>query len=332
MRLTVSALLLVLALCGCAPQVTMNVLAPASAHEVTQLRRIAVARFNNDDGNVTTAAVEQALGAFALGPHPYFTLVDAGALRNAQDPNGVAMTFDTTEYRKRAKGPKASGLVLGTVSHCDWRDERILKKRSICVRRNKNDSCTKYEVHEIPCIRRTGSFAFTPKVVNIASGRIVFAQEFAESQKAEFCRGTNDAQPSGSGLVDTARKRAIADFVKTVAPHVEHVRVSLITEDESAMDETTKQTIAKGVDFAQAGNMDQACAIWNKAEAAHPQGHALPYLRGVCAEHAGDFQQALLAYKLAEKRCPEPSQDIADGLARVQKALANSQLLEDQLN
>ncbi len=326
------ALALSFALFGCAPQVTMDVLEPAAAHEVTQLRRLAVARFNNDDGGVATAAVEQALSSFSLGQQPYFTLVDPGALRDTPDEQGVKMVFDLKEYRARNKGSGADGLVLGTVSRSSWRDERTVKKRSVCVERTKNDSCRKYETHEVPCTKRTGTFAFTPKVVNVGSGRIIFAQEFAENDEAVFCRATNDARPSGAGLVDKARGRAIARFLETVAPHVAHVRVPLITTDESRMDAATKDAIAKGVDFAQAGRMDQACAVWSQAEAAHPEGYALPYLRGVCAEHAGNLDQAQWAYSLADQRCGRPNTDIADALERVKRALANSQLLEQQLN
>lgn len=332
MRLKAPALLLALTLCGCAPQVTMNVLEPAAAHEVTQLRRLAVAQFNNDDGGVTTAAVEQALSAFSLGQRPYFTLVDAGALRNTTDMQGVEMVFDLKQYRTRNKGSGADGLVLGTVSRSSWRDERTVSKRSVCVERNKNNSCRKYETHEVPCTKRTGAFSFTPKVVNIGSGRIIFAQEFSESDEAIFCRGTNDAQPSGAGLVGNARGRAIASFLQTVAPHVVQVRVPLITTDESHMNAATKDAIAKGIDFAQAERMDRACAAWSEAEAAHPEGYALPYLRGVCAEHAENYDLAQAAYRLADQRCASPNTDISNALERVERALANSQLLEQQLD
>lgn len=326
------SLALPLALCGCAPQVTMDVLEPAAAHEVTQLRRLAVARFNNDDGGVTTAAVEQALASFSLGQRPYFTLVDSGALRNTSDEQGVKMVFDLKEYRARSKGSGADGLVLGTVSRSSWRDERTVKKRSICVERTKNGGCRKYESHDIPCTKRTGAFAFTPKVMNVGSGRIIFAQEFAENDEAVFCRGTNDAQPSGGGLVDKARGRAIARFLETVAPHVVHVQVPLITTDESRMDAATKDAIAKGVEFAQAGHMDRACAEWSKAEAAHSEGYALPYLRGVCAEYAGNYDLSQQAYRLADQRSASPNTDISSALERVKRALANSQLLEQQLD
>jgi len=332
MRLKASLLLLVLGLCSCAPQVTMNVLEPASAHEVTQLRRLAVARFNNDDGGVATAAVEQALSSFSLGGEPYFTLVDAGALRNISDEQGVKMVFDLKEYHARNKGSGADGLVLGTVTRSSWRDERTVQKRSICVRRGKNGSCDKYETHEIPCTRRTGAFSFTPKVVNVSSGRIIYAQEFAERAEAEFCRGTSDEQTSGADLMDSARKRAIANVLRSVAPHMVQVRVPLITTDESPMDAGTTDAIARGVDFAQAGRMDRACAVWSEAETAHSQGYALPYLRGVCAEHAGNYDQAQDAFRLADQRCAEPNTDISNALERVERALANSLLLKQQLN
>jgi len=132
--------------------------------------------------------------------------------------------------------------------------------------------------------------------------------------------------------VDNAQGRAIARFLEAVAPHEVRVQVPLITTDESGMDAATKDALSRGVDFAQAGRMDRACAVWSEAEAAHPEGYALPYLRGVCAEHAGDYAQAQGAYRLADQRCASPNTDISNALERVKRALTNSQLLEQQLN
>ena len=326
------ALLLAFGLLGCAPQVSMEVLEPAAAHGVTQLRRLAVVQFNNDEGGIATAAVEQALSSFALGQQPYFTLVDAGILKNYLDGQGVEMVFNTKELRKRNKGIGADGVVLGTVSRSSWRDERTTKKRSVCVEWSKNGSCRKYGSRDVPCTTRTGLFSFTPKVVDVNSGKIIFSQEFAESDKEDFCRGTDDPQPSGISLVGNAREQAIQRFLRVVAPHVVRVQVPLITADDSGMDKPTREAIAKGVDFAQAGRMDRACAAWSAAEASHPGGYALPYLRGVCAEQAGNLDLAETAYRQADQRCDSPNAEISNALERIGRAKANSRLLEQQLN
>lgn len=327
------ALLLALALglVGCAPKVSMDVLEPATAHGVTQLRRLAVVQFNNDEGGIATAAVEHALSSFTLGQRPYFTLVDAGILKNYLDGQGVEMVFDTKELRRRNKGIGADGVVLGTVSRSSWRDERIAKKRYVCVEWGKNGSCRKYGSRDVPCTTRTGLFSFTPKVVDVNSGKIIFSQEFAEKDQEDFCRGTDDRQPSGISLVENARERAIQRFLRVVAPHVVRVQVALITADESHMDKATQEAVAKGVDFSQAGRMDRACAAWSAAEASHPGGYALPYLRGVCAEHAGDLDQAEQAYRQADQRCDSPKEEISTALERIERAKANRDLLEQQL-
>lgn len=326
------ALLLVLGLTACAPQVSMDVLEPAAAHGVTQLRRLAVVQFNNDEGGIATAAVEQALSSFTLGQQPYFTLVDAGILENYLGGQGVEMVFDTKELRKRNKGIGADGVVLGTVSRSSWRDERTTKQRYVCVDWGKNGSCRKYGSRDVPCTTRTGLFSFTPKVVEVSSGKIIFSQEFAESDKEDFCRGTDDPQPSGISLVENARKSAIQRFLRVVAPHVVRVQVPLITTDDSGMDKPTRDAIAKGVDFAQAGRMDRACAAWSAAEASHTGGYALPYLRGVCAEQAGNLDLAEAAYRQADQHCASPNSEISNALERIERAKANSRLLEQQLN
>jgi len=331
MRLGVLLLLLMLGLTGCGPPtIQMEMLEPASAHEVTQLRRLAVMHLRNDSGGVSTAALEQSLASVRLGEQQYFTLVDAHVLRNYLDNQGVAMTFNGQELRRYGKGSGADGAVLGTVNKDTWRDEHTMQERSVCIAENENGRCKKYGTRHVPCTRRTGTFSFTPKVVNVGTGQIIFTQEYTETRSDDACRGSSDSLASGSELVVAARNRAMQRFREAVAPHPVLVNIALLVEDDVPMTEPVKAEMARGVEFAKAGRIDRACNVWSAVETARHVGYALPYLRGVCAEQAGDLDVAERAYKEADKRAAQPVPAISEALSRVRRTRQNAELLRLQ--
>lgn len=332
MRLRLFVVLTSLLLAGCSPQsVTITSLEPARAHEVTQLRRLAVMPFRGDAGGVATAAVEQALASVSVGQQRYFTLVDARILRTYLGGQGVEMQFDSQELRRKGRDSGADGVVLGTVSRAAWRDEHVMEQRSVCVAETESGSCRKLAVRKVPCIRRTGSFAFTPKVVNVGTGQIIFSTEYAEAQESLACRGTDDDLASGGALITTAQDRAIAHFLQDVAPHAVQVRVPLLLEDDSGIPETVRADIQRGAEFARTGRMDKACPLWRDAAATHQGGYALPYLLGVCAEQAGDLDRASQFYKRADQAASRPVSEVSSALERIRRSIGNRNVLTMQI-
>lgn len=318
-------------LAGCAPSITLERLEPATAHEVTQLRRISVVPLRNDQGGVATAALENALSAVRLDNKAYFTLVDSRIQHSALGGKGVELLFEPGKIGQYGRRAGADGVLLGTVTQDSWRDERTEEQRSVCVQESENGSCKKYATRKTRCTRRTGTFSFIPKVVNSTSGLIIYSQEFTERVQETACYGTSaNTLPSGNSLVAKAQDRAIGRFLREITPQTVRTQVPLLIEDTTPMPEDIKKLVELGVDFAQKGRMDRACEIWNQAAARHPVGSALPYLQGVCAEQAGDLEQALSAYTEADRRTQAPEADISAALQRVRLDMANRARLEAQ--
>lgn len=333
MRQSLCLLPLLLALAGCAgPSITLNTLEPADADDVTRLQRLAVVRFRNDQGGVATAAVENALTSVIVSGKQYFRLVDSRIQPDYLNNQGVEMSFDAPSISRYGRSAGADGVVLGTVSTSDYRDERTTEQRSVCVSENESGSCKKLAVRKVRCTVRTGEFSFTPKVVNVASGRIIISREFTETEESTDCRGVDDDRlESGAKLVSIARQRAIERFLRLVAPHTVQVRVPLLTSDDQPMSESVKASIASGVNFAEAGRMDRACGQWRMAGQERRVGYALPYLDGVCAEFAGDLGKAKAAYEEADRRSTQPVGEISQALARVRRSMDNAARLDSQL-
>lgn len=318
-----------LAAFGCAKTVVIENLEPAPAHEVTQLRRLAVVPLRNDPRNVATAALEHALTSVKVEGKPYFTIVDRSAKSYFPESQGLEMVFTDSALGAYGRKAGADGVLLGTVTRDDLRDVPAEEQRSVCVSWNENGGCRRYASRSVPCLRRTGTFAFIPKVAESRGGKVIYSEEFSETAESRVCRGDGEAPAAGEDLLASARDRAIRRFLRQVAPHVVRSSVTLLTDDGS-MTEADRKAVDAGADYATAGSMDRACAIWAEAAARHPRGYALPYLLGLCHEHAGRLEQALERYDQADRASGKPVEEIDQAQLRVRRHLADRERLLQQ--
>ena len=313
-------------------EIIIETLESAQAHEVTQLRRLAVAPFTNDSRGIVTAAVEKALASVQLSGRAYFNIIDMKGTGYLPPYPGESLAFDVPAVSEYGRKAGADGVLLATVMRNDVRNIRTHEQRSICTVEDESGNCRKVAIRKVPCLRREGTFCFTPKVVNPRTGQIIFSSEFCEAEESSVCYGETDIPPSGIELLEVARERAISRFLNQVTPHRVRTPVPLLTEDDSSMSESVKVAIENGVEFARANRMDRACAIWSDAARSHSQGYALPYLLGVCDEVAGRLEQAQAQYELADQRANRPVREIGSAKERVRKALLGKNILNLQTN
>lgn len=77
--------------------------------------------------------------------------------------------------------------------------------------------------------------------------------------------------------------------------------------------------------------MERACELWHEAYNLHPEGYAIHYLLGVCAETAGNLKEALSYYENADRMTGKPVEEINEALGRVRVNLEKQKKLEEQL-
>ena len=92
-----------------------------------------------------------------------------------------------------------------------------------------------------------------------------------------------------------------------------------------------KKKIDAGTKWSKQGRLDRACELWHKAYELHPQGYAIPYLLGVCAEISGNLEKALSYYEKADRNTGAPVEEISQALGRVKVGIEKHKKLEEQL-
>ena len=69
--------------------------------------------------------------------------------------------------------------------------------------------------------------------------------------------------------------------------------------------------------------MDRACELWQEGLTLAPQSYALTYNLGVCAESAGDFENAKNLYYKTNRMLQKPDPVINGALVRIDKLIRN---------
>lgn len=338
--ITVILLSIVLASCATPTVVRTQVLVPAKSSEATKLRQIAVLPFEGPEGRQLADDVESMLSQVRVGDKPYFTVVDRSRtdklIREMQISQSALFDPRTASQLGRMVGVK--GVYTGSVSRARTADSHYSESRRSCVsRQTKYDKkgnpydagCASYQDYSVSCTRRTGTFSFTPKLIEVETGKIVYSNTISETKVVSACsdRGTlvdNDE------LIRMLKTVALRRFQGEVAPIYTTMVIQIMETDDSLPSKDAAAKLQQGVDYGKNGRLDRACELWAEGDRIYSSSASITYNLGVCAEATGDLKQALELYKKSDRILNKPDNRITAALGRVEKALADQQKLRTQ--
>lgn len=323
------ALCLALSVCSCAaPALKKDVLRPAQADDVARLTRLTVKPFEGDAGGRVRAAVESALASIQVGGRPYFTLVGEGA--PPAQSLGTPLQWGKGPGAKSGPRYGSEGVVQGSVASNGWRDDFYLEQRRECLIDDEKGRCQLWGNRNLRCTKRRATFAFTPRITDRDTGKVLLSQEFAQTEESSGCPDKN-GPASGQTLLARAEQKVLERFRRQVAPHAETLLIPLVIEDGSAMEAGVKLTLEKGLELAKSGHAGEACRHFRAAAAQHRTGYATAYLLGACKEYEDDLDEAEDFYRQAQERAAQPVDVVEAGLARLRQARAERGKLDNQL-
>lgn len=335
-------LLLISLLSGCTTKIKVNMLQPAKYHEASLTKTIAVLPFSGPDGQSIAAEFEGVLASVGIDDKRYFTIVDRASLDKTISEMKLSQSglVDQRTAVKLGKIIGAQGIYTGVVSQYSYNDSPYSEKRTVCThyetKRDKDGStyqgaCISWRNYNISCVKRIASFAVSPKLVEISTGKVLYSRNLSGNAESSGCKDTSPVQ-SDVVLIEKAKESVKKEFRRDIAPYYVSREIALMDSTDGIDSSEAKDKLKNGLAYADKGRMDNACELWGEARNLAGNSHALLYNLGVCAESRGDLNAALTLYKQADKKLGKPDDNISLALNRVSTAIKNQSKLKEQLS
>lgn len=326
---------------GCATKVALNMLQPAEYHQASLTKSVAVLPFNGPQGQQITAEIEGVLGSISIDGKNYFTVVDRTALDKVFGEMKLSQSgmVDQGTASKIGKLVGAQGIYTGAVTQDNATEGHYTEERSECSQYARKcdeegncsqGKCLQWRKYNVNCTKRTGYFAFTPKLIEVQTGKIIYTHDINGSATSSGCSDGAPAK-SGSELIGQSIAMAKAEFRKDIAPYYVVREIRLMNSTKRIASPQAKDKLKQGVNYAGKNRLDTACELWGEAGTMAPDSPSITYNLGVCAESRGDVVAALALYKKADRLLGEPDDDITLALGRAAQAIQNQEKLKAQL-
>lgn len=334
------AALLTLSACA-APSVKVTMLSPAACGEAATLRRVAVLPFEGTDGRGFTAEFEATLASISVGEGPYFQLVDRMDIERVLQEQGRGMDarFDTDNAAQLGKMLNADGVYAGHITQNDMSNEPYSEARAICLKSQpkydkkgkvKEMECIQWGQKLVRCTKRKALFSYTPKLIEVETGRIVYNKNIDESSESKRCEDQAVSLKSEEELLREAKRVALGRVKQDIAPYYCTVEIRMMDDTDEIKDKAAADRFKQALEFAKNDRMDRACEMWNEVRSKSGDVLSVVYDLGICAETVGNLGEALNLYQRADRLLTKPDDRVNQALERVRKRMDDRKKLEMQ--
>lgn len=328
---------------ACTPAIKHTALMPARFHNASLLKEVAVLPFEGKQGREFATEIEGALASINIGDKQYFTVVDRVKLDKIINELKFSQSglVDESKAAQLGKMVGAKGIYTGIINRSESVDNPYREERSVCAQRElKRDrrgnlvegSCIRWNNYTVNCTERRAIFEFTPKLIEVETGRVVYSKTITQTKSAKGCSDSSLPIPSSFELIGNAKELAKADFKKDVAPYYITMEIKLMDSTDGITAKEAEKKFEQGLDFAKHQRMDRACELWGEARIISPNSPSILYNLGLCSEITGDPEKALDLYKKADKLMTKPDDKLTAALKRVGTQVEKQKLLKEQMD
>lgn len=325
---------------SCAPEVmkttfpiTTPALIPAKYTEASQIKSIAVLPFTvNVEGKDTSkestefaSQLESVLASVIIDDKSYFKLVDRLTVNRViqEQRFKVSVSISEDEAVKIGKFIGVRGIYTGILYPVTKSERKYQEERVEC---DKKGNCTKKYV---PCMQRKLTFSFIPRLIDVETGRVVYSRTISVDKVSYGCEGS--FLESFEELERAAKKEALMEFIKDVAPHYVNMKFDLVDSEDNIKSREDRKKFNTALEFAKKNRIDRACSIWGEIYEKNQNSISLTYNLGVCKELSGDLAGALNFYQMADSLTKKPIDLINEALTRVKLQIERQERLKQQM-
>lgn len=301
---------------------------PAKNPEAGDLRRIAVIPPSGDGSDEFIQRFESALTSIKVGGQPYFQVVARGDLDKALAKQGLS---------GRGKVGVGSAAKVG----------RLLDVDGVYIPRilNYEVGDESYQATGQPgrCTKRIASFQSIPKLVDVSTGQVVYAEEQGGSREERYCPNGGGAVdgglsqlksligqgglPEGDAMMAEIMEDAMASFAADIAPQSCMKRMNVLADAEGLSEGASVEQFEGAVAFMKSGRYDRACPTWQTLEASGERAVSLYNNLAICAEIENELVLARDYCSKADDMLTWPNEDINQCIETTEKRLTESAAL-----
>jgi hypothetical protein len=222
----------VLLLSGCAQKETAKVLEPAAVSGAADTKNIAVTPFQHDYANLADK-IEAAISKQRIDDRPCFNLISRSDLSVAIDEQkrqNSGLT-DGSAAAEAAKLLGAEAIIAGSVDVPSMHDDYYYVKRTKCQSEGKERQCWEAKVS---CDKRTVFLSAQIRMIDILTGRIIYAENASRQQQWDHCADDTRALPSKLEATQQLADIMADTFAYKLAPHYRQVSDTQRKESDSA--------------------------------------------------------------------------------------------------
>jgi hypothetical protein len=326
---------------GCTTKVRINMLKPATYHQASLTKTVAVVPFDGPGGAEFAAEVEGVLSSINIDDRQYFTVVDRASLDKVINELKFSQSglIDQGTAARIGKMVGAQGIYTGIVSVSGCETTNYREQRRTCEEwekkkdkdgRTYEGDCIRWKTYSVKCTKRVANFAVTPKLIDVATGKVIYSRNLSATTSSDGCSDKTLAR-SENELMKHVKGSVKAKFRKDIAPYYVTQEIRIMDDADGIESKEAKDKLKTGVEFADKGRMDAACERWGAARILAPSSFSILYNLGVCAESRGDAEAAQALYVQADRIYGKPDDDITLALARVAATIKDRKKLEEQL-
>jgi len=295
---------------GCAPSMMVPVTRPAEIN-LRGINKIAIGEVRGDGGQVITDLLTTKL--FESGK---FEVVDRANLDRIMKEHSLNLSgaVDEKTASQLGKLVGAAVLVFGNISMFKY--DMKASKGDPWKDKQGNYHQTHYK-------KGIGKVNATLQVVGLTTGTVLAAKTItrqAEDQKSADNEWPED--PDRDAVMGAAVNDTVATFIKMIAPYTDYVNVTFAKNDSKLPE------LEKGVNFAKAGQWNDAIEQFKTATQKDPTHQGAHWNLGLAYEYTNQFDKAEESLKTANKiaSCEKCIQEISN----VKRLAAERKKLEEQ--
>ncbi|MCW3836526.1 tetratricopeptide repeat protein [Sphingomonas canadensis] len=271
---------------------------PAAYRDAAMLLSLSIDRLHGRDGGALGFAIERALSQPDARGEVHFDLI-GGSRRGPGNAEGVL-----------------SGAVSSGVEDNYWK-----RKDKDCAERDANKKCIKEVEKEVDCTRRVINLNADLRITRTTDGRIVYSTSKPLREEQSWCHGAGERPASTVEESITRMINAIAAQVRVeIVPRWERYSIRYRETPKGLPKDLAKRFRASMKTSER--NRPGACQEWAAIDAAAPGHPSILFDLGLCAEAAGEYEQALAYYRRADPLIGGRGNEASRGIDRVQRIQA----------